>query len=270
MTSLDYVAMAAVIILGVPHGGLDGAVARRIGWPTTASAWLSFHLSYIALAAAVAGFWWWFPSVSLGLFLLISGLHFGLNDSRHLQSSDRNCALPIAAHGGLAAIAIPGFQSEAVLPMFTLLAGEAGAETLSQLIDFALFPYLLVVIIFAAKSIKEEQWRLSVVTLFIFLALAYALPPLISFALYFCLWHSRIHMFRTWQSIASPDRLRSLLEALIYSVAAWSVAALIYWFFSMELDSALLQLTFIGLAALTVPHMLLVDLAESKTKGSSL
>lgn len=269
MTNLDYLAIAAVILLGVPHGGLDGAVARRVGWPITTNAWLSFHLIYVAIAAAVAGFWWWFPSVSLGLFLLISGLHFGLNDSRHLLPSTNGWAIPVLAHGGLAAIAIPGFQSEAVLPMFTLLVGAHGASTLNQVINFALPLYLLIVVIFTVQSIREERWRLSVVTLLSFLVLAYVLPPLISFALYFCLWHSRIHMLRTLRSIDSQDRRRSLLEALVYSVAAWSVAGLIYLFLPMDVDSALLQLTFIGLAALTVPHMLLVDLTESKTKRST-
>ena len=33
MTSYEYIAMAAMLLIGVPHGGLDGAVARRIGWP---------------------------------------------------------------------------------------------------------------------------------------------------------------------------------------------------------------------------------------------
>ena len=31
MTSWDMLAIAAILLLGVPHGGLDGAIARRIG-----------------------------------------------------------------------------------------------------------------------------------------------------------------------------------------------------------------------------------------------
>jgi len=48
MTGLDTVALIAVLLLGVPHGGLDGAVARRVGWPTGWRAWLSFHAAYVA------------------------------------------------------------------------------------------------------------------------------------------------------------------------------------------------------------------------------
>ena len=72
MTSLDYIAIAAVLIIGVPHGGLDGAVARRVGWTPNLVGWLTFHLAYIAIAAIVTAIWWWFPTVSLGLFLVIS------------------------------------------------------------------------------------------------------------------------------------------------------------------------------------------------------
>mgnify|MGYP000010911358 FL=1 len=40
MTSFDLAAIGAVLLVGVPHGGLDGAVARRIGWPKGALAWM--------------------------------------------------------------------------------------------------------------------------------------------------------------------------------------------------------------------------------------
>ena len=55
MSSWDLIAIAAVLLLGVPHGGLDGAVARRVGWPPGLAAWLGFHLLYIALAALEIG-----------------------------------------------------------------------------------------------------------------------------------------------------------------------------------------------------------------------
>ncbi len=56
MTGLDYLSIAAVLLIGVPHGGLDGAVARRVGWPNSIKAWIAFHLSYILIAALVSNF----------------------------------------------------------------------------------------------------------------------------------------------------------------------------------------------------------------------
>ena len=83
-----------------------------------------------------------------------------------------------------------------------------------------------------------------------------------SFALYFCLWHSRSHTLRIWQGIEEKsERRRSFIEAAIYSLMAWTGALIFLLFFQGPLSASIVQLTFIGLAALTVPHMLLVDLA---------
>ncbi len=65
MSPWDILAIAAILLIGVPHGGLDGAVARRIGWPTGFFPWLGFHLVYMALAASVAVLWLLFPLTSL-------------------------------------------------------------------------------------------------------------------------------------------------------------------------------------------------------------
>jgi beta-carotene 15,15'-dioxygenase len=92
----------------------------------------------------------------------------------------------------------------------------------------------------------------------------------VSFALYFCLWHSRTHMVRIWRSIAMEERARSARETIIYSALAYAAGALYLVVQSnsaaidSELTPALLQLTFIGLAALTVPHMLLVDIIHGR------
>ena len=78
MTSWDFAALAAIFLFGVPHGGFDAAIARRNGWSMSGPlSWVTFHLAYIAIAIIVAFLWWWFPLVSLGLFLIISGYHFG-------------------------------------------------------------------------------------------------------------------------------------------------------------------------------------------------
>lgn len=258
MTGWDLFAVAAILILGVPHGGLDGAIARRTGWPAGTVSWLGFHLGYIGLAALVTGLWWLFPLPSLALFLLISGLHFGASDIADSGSH----WLPWLAHGGLVCIAIPSLQADLVEPLFAILAGTDNAVLLMAFLTGLFIPWAVICAIYCGFAYRRAAYRRPLLGLLLMIALASQLPPLVSFALYFCLWHSRGHMLRLWQSLDSTERRRSALEAAIYTSMAWASAALIYNYLDDTAALSLIQLTFIGLAALTLPHMLLVDFAD--------
>ena len=266
MSTWDLIAIVAVLLLGVPHGGLDGAVARRIGWPPGLVYWLGFHLAYIALAALVALLWWLFPLPSLGVFLLISALHFGASD---IADTDGHW-LPWLAHGGLVSIGIPSLQAVSVQPIFAILIGPESANLLMTAIVGLSVPWAVSLAGYIGFAYRHPQYRKPLFSLIILLLLVIFLPPLISFALYFCLWHSRGHMLRLWHSLAATERRRSLREAGIYSSMAWAGAAIIFVYLQGSVASSLLQLTFIGLAALTLPHMLLVDYADKKNKNEAL
>ena len=270
MTSYDYIAMAAILLIGVPHGGLDGAVARRIGWPMSPWGWITFHLAYILIAIFVMAMWWLLPLTSLVAFLMISGLHFGASDIKHIDEIGSKRWLPLMAHGGLVPIAIPGFQPEAVLPIFSILVGEPSSSILLRTTDSIFLAYISVVIAYLLFSFKYNKWRSCAASLVALLVLAHSFSPLISFAIYFCLWHSRSHYARIWKSIEPSDRPRCITETIVYSICAWFVAVGFYWYFQMALNQGLVELTFIGLAALTVPHMLLVDLADSNSNRFKL
>ena len=264
LSNLSLIAIAAIMLIGVPHGGMDGAIARRAGWPAGMLPWILFHLVYLLLAVSVAILWWLYPLPSLVFFLAISALHFGSSDTRHISVlSSRDAWLPLLAHSGLVVIAIPGFQSGAVEPLFAVLVGDDNSLWLLQQIDSLLLPWAVLLFAYGIYSLYQPRWRWTLINLALLTLLAYLLPPLVSFALYFCLWHSRRHMQQTWRAIALEQRRRSAIETLVYSLLAYTAAI----FFVLQTDTGsasgitptLLQLTFVGLAALTVPHMLLVD-----------
>jgi Brp/Blh family beta-carotene 15,15'-monooxygenase len=267
MTNWDLVAIAAVLLIGVPHGGLDGAVARRVGWSDGVPAWLGFHLGYILLAALVVVLWWHWPTPSLAVFLCISGLHFGRSDILDPASAaDEKVSqywLPLIAHGGLISIAIPSLKPDLVAPLFGILIGAEAGAALTNTIAMLWTTWLLAVLAYCAYAWFVPVWRKPLFSLLILLALVFLLPPLVSFALYFCLWHSRRHTVRIWQSLQDEtERKRSFVEATFYSLMAWISAGVFFIYLHDSFSETLLQLTFIGLAALTVPHMLLVDIAD--------
>ena len=260
MNYWDLLAIAAILLLGIPHGGLDGAVARRIGWPSGLIPWLVFHLAYIALATLVAIVWWLFPQPSLIIFLLISALHFGASDTADIGSD----WLPRLAHGGLVGIVIPSLQDASVEPIFAVLAGATNASLIITGINSLLIPWSFCFVSYCVFSYFKTQYRRPLISLAILVALASVLPPLISFALYFCLWHSRGHMLRLWRTLAPSDRTRGLREAVSYTFLAWISLGIIFVLLEDTATTSLVQVTFIGLAALTLPHMLLVDFAHSR------
>jgi hypothetical protein len=86
---------------------------------------------------------------------------------------------------------------------------------------------------------------------------------LAGFAFYFCMVHTPRHLFRVWGQLSYQNfSSRTMMTmAAAFTCASWLAGGIALWMIpdAMSADAHLLRVIFIGLAALTVPHMLLVD-----------
>jgi Brp/Blh family beta-carotene 15,15'-monooxygenase len=252
------VALLFVVLIGLPHGAFDGAIANHLGAGRSFATTAKFIASYCAAAALVIAIWIMFPAVTLALFLIISMIHFGRGDAS--AKSGPVFMTQVLLHGGLPIFGIIYFQQSSVIPLFDALTN--GASDLAILISKIMVPVLgLMAGLYGLMAFRDASLRARFAE-FILLAVVIAiLPPLVSFALYFCIIHTGRHMRRIWHVLASTISPKGLYrQAAGFTLASWLVGgAAFLWLEIGDLDAALLQVVFIGLAALTVPHMILVD-----------
>ncbi len=258
MSTIELLALGAVLLIGIPHGGLDAVIARRHGWPMSFPAWASFHLLYLFLALLVILLWQQLPLLTLGSFLIISGIHFARSDCDPITHPRR---ISLIAHGGLVPIAIPYAQANQVQPIFTLLVGETNTLVLLNIVQLLLLPWVICVALYGYHALRDALIRKAFFALVGLIIAALVFPPLVTFALYFCILHSPRHMRSTFAKLSLHERKRGIIEMIVYSIIAIMaiVIGAIYFQNDMQLGSKLIQFSFIGIAALTVPHMLLVD-----------
>jgi Brp/Blh family beta-carotene 15,15'-monooxygenase len=254
----------AVAIFGLPHGGLDPLVARRAGLWRGWLGFAAFHFGYLALAAAIFGAWYLAPGVSLALFLGYSAWHFGGDWRAHLGPWARFLI-------GMGVLALPAWlwPSE-VERIFALLSGASGvaiAEVLRRIGP------LLAVVMLAAGITGRQRFSTTTLELAALVALAWLLPPLIYFAVYFCCLHSLRHLRWACDAMRLRRGLQMLAVTAGYTVLTLLIAAVAWFWLSTSMVQAvhwedkLLWLLFVGLACLTVPHMLIVGYAEQSKNG---
>lgn len=247
------VPLLAILIIGIPHGASDILIARRMysqGWFKL----LSFIIGYFFLAIIVLITWHFYPIFSLSSFLLISALHFGLLDTLANQTTDYK-ALRAFIYGATPIIIPITFHTSEVNEIFNLLIFDES--------DFAyqldlLFPFWLigVIVLFAKNGRKTVRELLEIILLACLLAL---IPPLWGFAFYFCFVHSVRHFLNLSKTLSQIGKFD--IFAIIVTIAAtlMLILAATLLLTGERIEDDLLRVTFIGLAALTVPHMLLVD-----------
>ena len=250
-----YVFATLVLVLGVPHGALDPIFARHLYGIRTLPGWAAFAVIYVALGALVVWLWWLIPGVFLILFLVASAAHF---------SGDLAAQTPRVArvfYGG-AVIFFPVLLHAAeVSQLFGFLAGASAADTLVTGMRWLAWPWLM-----ATALVSCFMWRrdwLTALEMTSVSLLVIAVPPLLAFTVFFCVMHSARHALRAQQYAAlSAPRLLLTCAAPMAAVLAGTVLSM-YFFKDLTFDEHIVQLVFVGLAALTAPHMLLVERVRS-------
>jgi Brp/Blh family beta-carotene 15,15'-monooxygenase len=249
-------------VLGMPHGALDPLIARRLGYWRTPLTFAVFNLVYLGVVAAVVALWLLAPVPSLVAFLLISAAHFGSDWNR-----ERPLALRVVT--GAALLSLPSLRdADAVADLYATLAGE-GARVVAQT-QAAIGPALLVALaaaaVLAARRAPREGTELLAAA-----ALALLAPPLMFFIVYFCALHSARHLREGFREEHGHGRRLTVLIVATYTLAPLLMAGAFLWATAgtVSLDDQLLRVVFIGLAALTVPHMALVTLGDRAVRTGS-
>lgn len=241
-----------IVLLGVPHGALDTIFARQLYDVKTVKGWAAFTLAYLFMAALAVVLWQVAPLVFLLGFLVISIAHF---------SGDPSVDMPVAfriLYGGAIVVLPTLLHAEEVMRLFSILAGADVAALLVSWLHFVSWPWLIGIAV-AAVGCARLDWLAGVEIASVGL-LSVLTPPLVAFTIFFCGMHSARHILRTvdYSGRRSPYLLISASVAPMLAFLVMLGAALL-WLRDIPIEVRVIQLVFVGLAALTVPHMALVE-----------
>ena len=241
-----------IVLLGVPHGALDTIFARQLYDVKTVKGWAAFTLAYLLMAALAVALWQVAPLVFLLGFLVISIAHF---------SGDPSVDMPVAfriLYGGAIVVLPTLLHAEEVMRLFSILAGADVAALLVSWLHFVSWPWLIGIAV-AAVGCARLDWLAGVEIASVGL-LSVLASPLVAFTIFFCGMHSARHILRTvdYSGRRSPYLLISASVAPMLAFLVMLGAALL-WLRDIPIEVRVIQLVFVGLAALTVPHMALVE-----------
>ncbi|MGL6312623.1 Brp/Blh family beta-carotene 15,15'-dioxygenase [Vibrio sp. WXL103] len=244
------IVLAAILILGVPHGALDIIMLKQLAHPKPSkinnARLFLYSAGYAITVIACLGTWRLSPAVCLCLFFCLAAVHF---------SSDWRLSAP-QARGLISTLVLTApalFHPESLHEQFTLL-GLTDTDALSVITGMRLVCILVLISLLAMAhklSVSTRVWILVLVST------CYLLPVLYFFSLYFCALHAPLHTLQikvqnqlSWPSLAHATTAPLLGTGLI-------LGGFFAYIPQGPTNDALLSTVFIGLFALTVPHLIL-------------
>jgi len=241
-----FIALGAIVLLGVPHGSLDVLFALRAYQLNSLMAWVVFLTAYLLVAMGIILLWMLLPVWFFIGFLIFSALHF---------SDDLNTpnAMLTKLSYGAAVICLPSIvHGAALVGLYAVFVDASVAQRIVTVSQWLCYPILILMglMLFNRQiAIREKLDAYAV------LAIMTLLPPILAFAVYFCLMHSARHLIRS-HAFFGQLNARLFIMALVLPTLAVIIMACGVWFFTntRTFESDLIRLVFIGLAALTFPH----------------
>ena len=265
LTILNIISFLLIFFIGLPHGSFDGAVASLVGFSNRFQ-FIQFLFYYLTLFLLVIIFWLYFPIVALTIFIIMTIVHFGLCDWTNFKINKFKYSVSFT-YGMTIIFGIIFFNENQSFLIFEYLTNDK----IYLFQKYFLIPYLvtlLSIIYFTYLSFIEKKLRKGVIEIIFLLSIFYFFDPLLSFAIYFCFFHTYKHLKHLIKNIYLnlTNKGFVIYSTLIFTIISWigGLGIVYYLVQNISLYESILKVIFIGLAALTLPHMLLVDLIYRK------
>ncbi|MEM6628650.1 MAG: Brp/Blh family beta-carotene 15,15'-dioxygenase [Bacteroidota bacterium] len=268
--------IACMVLTGIPHGATDHLVYAHVqkthGHSISYVRFLGFYLVGILMYGVL---WYFFPTLSLVVFLFISIYHFGQSQLLYLKASEKN----------LWKIGLYLLWGSTVLAGIILFHWESSYQILSTLIPTQFLPVIplqpwisklpwvlggisLCSLLWAYKVnwMSKKQVIFEGVNLLALMCLFYVSTLLVSFAVYFGLWHALASIHSELKEMQLPQGKEVGTLGTFFKMA-WpltliSLLGLLGLLVSIRVFNAYISpylIFFIAISTLTLPHMYFMD-----------
>jgi Brp/Blh family beta-carotene 15,15'-monooxygenase len=247
-------ALSLVVILGVPHGSLDVLFARQTYQLAHMTKWIKFLSLYMASCLLIIALWMLAPGFFFVAFLILSAIHF--SDDINLPGHQL-----LKLSYGFAIISLPSLMNGNELTnLYGMIVDAELAQhivLISKYVSLFLLPALLL-LFYINKVNFRSQLEITSISILFLLA-----TPILAFTIYFCLMHSARHLVRSRFFLEAFQR-QQFIYALILPTIAVIIMGFGIWHFKLtpSFERDLIQIIFVGLAALTVPHAWVLNKAK--------
>lgn len=272
-----------IIVTGIPHGAVDHIVAAKVyKLENTFADKIKFYSSYLLSMLLLGLVWIISPLSGFIIFLASSIYHFGQGDLAYVtsrisggQKQFKVIETLLIISRGTMLIAMPVlFHTDITSPIIeSATSGAISAQILNyengSILGAAAFLFHLVVFLLFLPPWRNTIFRREFYLILILGSLFVFAHPLVSFAVYFGIWHGLNHFFELRDFLRNGGSNLSFFklykETIPFSLLSFFGLAVL-WLVqdAIGLQNQMVSLLFILISVLTLPHMLLIDRMYNK------
>tara|TARA_Y100000817_G_scaffold45366_1_gene31650 strand:+ start:1929 stop:2867 length:939 start_codon:yes stop_codon:yes gene_type:complete len=277
-TIVPFVCLFLILSVGISHGALDNYKANKILKIYKINNKLVFYFSYISISILIIISWIFFSLITLLAFLLIASYHFGREDTSFLIKKNSSFdQILYLVKGSLIIFSPLFFHTDETLKIFELLFINNSflifIKNEHWVINVCLIFNFLGYLYFVFRN-NFDNFEILFLDLLLILLINFVFSPLLAFTIYFCFLHSIRHIISIVLELDEANFSNGIKLFIKKALPLTIITAILYLlavFFIANfngLNTAIMQVIFIGLASLTFPHILLEYLIEkNETKN---
>ncbi len=264
-----------IATVGVSHGAYDGKKGELLFNNKFKNWKFIFYFTYVALAISVFIIWYLNPLISLIIFLVVSSFHFGKEVLEIYLDKKYKLHLFIFFLKGSLIVLLPlFFNFEQTNLIFNTIIFSKDYVLLSSnytkliLILNLLTQVLFYLYVYLKKKLNRNDFISIIFEIFLIIIVFYLFAPIVAFTLYFCFMHSLKNILLISNEL-NPNLIRGFQiffkKSLFLTLITFFIL-IISLFFLIKfnlLQNSIEKIIFIGLASLTLPHIILHSIAEN-------